>query len=108
MSTTIEPLLNKLSGTQELPGIKKRKTEALLQFSQTIPARDSSDQTTFRDIFEHLEHRMIYETEEPLFEMAIEKAKECYRGRVPAAMFTAAMKKAPFYYIPKGTRVIRK
>lgn len=96
------------SATRGVQGIKKRRAQAFLQFSQIIPTRDSSDQTTFRDIFEHIEHRMIYDTEEPLFDMAIEKAKECYRGRVPAAMFTAAMKKAPFYYIPKGTRVIRK
>jgi len=95
------------SAARGVPGIKKRGAQAFLQFSQIIPARDSSDQTTFRDIFEHLEHRMIYQTEEPLFDMVIEKAKECHRGRVPAAMFTAAMKKAPFYYIPKGTRIIR-
>lgn len=89
-------------------GIKKRKAEAIFQLSRIIPARGSSDRTTFRDIFDQLEQRMIYETDEPLFKMAMKKAREsCLVGRVPAAVFTEAMKKKPFCYVPKGTSTIR-
>jgi len=89
-------------------GIKKRRIAAIIQLDKIIPTRSSSDQTTFRDIFDQLEERMKYETDEPLFEKAIEKAREsCLIGRVPAAVFTAAMEKPPFCYVPVRKSTIR-
>lgn len=88
--------------------IKKRRAQAFLELCEIITPRGSSDRTTFRDIFDQLEKRMIYETEEPLFDRALEKAKEsCLVGRVPAAIFVAAMKKTPFCYVPEGKSLIR-
>ena len=89
-------------------GIKKRRAIAVLELSRIIPARNNSDQTTFRDIFDQLEERMVYDTNEPLFDKAIEKARGCRQvGRVPASIFVAAMKKSPFCYVPKGTSLIK-
>lgn len=88
--------------------IKKSRAQAFFQLCEIIRPRDSSDRTTFRDIFDQLEQRMMYDTEEPLFEKAIEKARECCLvGRVPAAMFTAAMEKSPFCYVPLRKPAIR-
>ena len=79
-----------------------------MELSRIIPARNNSDQTTFRDIFDQLEERMVYDTNEPLFDKAIEKARGCRQvGRVPASIFVAAMKKSPFCYVPKGTSLIK-
>jgi len=91
------------------PGIKKERAQAFFQLcNKIIHPRDSSDRTTFRDIFDQLEQRMIYETDEPLFDKALEKARECCLvGKVPAAMFTEAMKQSPFCYIPVRKSTIR-
>lgn len=89
-------------------GIKRRRAQAFLQLCEIIQPHSSSDRTTFRDIFDQLEERMIYQTDKPLFEKALEKAREsCLVGRVPAAVFTAAMEKSPFYYIPVRKSIIR-
>ena len=87
--------------------IKKRRAQAFIELCKILPKRSTSDNTTFRDIFDQLEKRMIYETDEPLFDKALEKAKECYHLRVPAAVFTEAMKKSPFCYIPVRRSIIR-
>jgi len=73
-----------------------------------LKPKTQSDSTTLQDIFEQLRYREMYETDEPLFEMALEKAKaSCRFGDRPIRMFVAAMKKVPFCYVPVRRTVIR-
>lgn len=96
------------SAPRGVPGIKKRRTEAFLQLCETIRPRNSSDRTTFRDIFDQLEQQMIYDTEEPLFEKALQKARQCCQvDGDPIKIFVATMKKSPFCYIPVRRSLIR-
>lgn len=88
--------------------IATAKQQFLLKMTGLIQWHNQSDRTTILDIAEQLEHRIVYETKDDLFSEAIEKARGCSRiGRNPLAMFVSAMKKSPFYYIPKGTSFIR-
>lgn len=88
--------------------IKKRRYRASVRLCEIIRPRNSSDRTTFRDIFDQLEQRMIYVTEEPLFGKALEKAEQCCQiDGDPIKIFVAAMKKSPFCYIPVRRGIIR-
>ncbi len=88
-------------------GVKKRRAQAALELSEIISSHNTSDATTFRDILDHLEFRMLNETDLLLFDLALVKAAECSRFRVPAAGFVAAMKQSPFFYNPKGASIVR-
>lgn len=80
----------------------------LLELTKIIRWHNQSDKTTLCNIADQLEYRFIYETTEDLFAEALKKAAGCAEiGRNPLAMFVTAMKKSPFYYIPKGTSFIR-
>ena len=87
--------------------IKRQRAKAALELSQIIKPRNNSDYTTLNDICNHLYNRMIAETDEPLFDLALDKARQCWRAQKPIAMFVAAMKKTPFFYNPRGISVIR-
>ena len=94
------------------PGREKEMEKArqifLLELTGIIIWHNQSDRTTLTDIAEQLAYRQTYETELPLFNEAIVKARGCARiGNNPLAMFVSAMKKSPFCYIPKGTSYIR-
>ena len=95
------------------PGGTEKETEAarqifLMELTGIIRWRNQSDRTTLGDIADQLSYRQTYETEEPLFNEAIVKARGCAEiGHNPLAMFVSAMKKSPFHYIPKGTSYIR-
>ncbi len=80
--------------------------KAALEFSQIIHLRNSSDITTINDIFSQLQQRLFVGSPYPLFELSLNTARQCWRGDNPIAMFVAAMKKPPFYYVPKKLSVI--
>jgi len=80
--------------------------KATLEFTQIIHPRNNSDLTTINDIFSQLKYRLISGSPYPLFELALNTARQCWRGDKPIAMFVAAMKKPPFYYVPKKLNVI--
>lgn len=95
-------------GGQRQKEIAAAKQLFLLELTELIHCRNSSDITTYRDIADQLEYKKLYETDLALFNEALAKARECSRiGQKPMAMFVAAMKKSPFNYIPKGTQIIR-
>jgi hypothetical protein len=87
--------------------IPQKKAVFLSELSSILHPQNGGDITTFQDLSKQLEARMIQETELDLFELAIEKARLCHRGRRPIGMFIAAMKEEPFNYVPRGTSVIR-
>ena len=62
--------------------------------------------TTINDIFFQLQQRLIAGSPYQLFELSLNTARQCWRGNKPIAMFVAAMKKPPFYYVPKKLNVI--
>ena len=80
--------------------------KATLELTQIIHPRNSSDMTTINDIFAQLKNRLISGSPYPLFELALNTARQCWRADKPIAMFVAAMKKPPFYYVPKKLHVI--
>lgn len=91
---------------QDIFDISRECKTAVLEFSQIIHLRNSSDITTINDIFSQLQQRMIAKSPYPLFELSLNTARQCWRGNNPIAMFVAAMKKPPFYYVPKKLSVI--
>jgi len=98
---------------QELRAIEEIKKDAakiILEICELkrMRPRNQGDYTTYNDIFVQLKTRVIYETEEPLFEMALKKAKACCRvGDNARAMFVEAMKKSPFCYVPVSRPIIK-
>jgi len=97
-------------GLRSVEDIKKESAKIVIQICELkgLRPKTQSDYTTYSDIFEQLRYRVIYETDEPLFEMALKKAKEsCRFGDNPRKMFVAAMKKKPFSYVPKSHCVVR-
>ena len=80
--------------------------KATLELTQIIHPRNSSDMTTINDIFAQLKNRLISGSPYPLFELALNTARQCWRADKPIAMFVAAMKKPPFHYVPKKLHVI--
>lgn len=80
--------------------------KAVLELTQIIHPRNNSDVTTINDIFSQLQQRLIAGSPYPLFELSLNTARQCWRGDKPIAMFVAAMKKPPFYYVPRKLNVI--
>lgn len=80
--------------------------KATLELTQIIHPRNNSDTTTINDIYAQLKQRVIAGCPYPLFEMSLNTARQCWRGNNPIAMFVAAMKKPPFYYVPKKLSVV--
>jgi hypothetical protein len=80
--------------------------KAALEFTQIINPRTNSDTTTISDIYAQLQQRLITGSPYPLFELSLNTARQCWRGNKPIAMFVAAMKKPPFYYVPRKLSVI--
>ena len=80
--------------------------KATLELTQIIHPRNNSDTTTIYDIYAQLKQRLISGCPYPLFEMSLNTARQCWRGNKPIAMFVAAMKKPPFYYVPKKLSVV--
>jgi len=71
-----------------------------------LSPRNKSDSTTISDIYSQLAQRLIGGSPYTLFESSLATARQCWRGDKPIAMFVAAMKKPPFYYVPKKLSVI--
>lgn len=97
-------------GLRSVEEIKKESAKIILQITELkgLRPKTQSDYTTYSDIFEQLRNRVIYDTDEPLFEKALKKAKECCRiGDNPIKMFVAAMKKVPFCYVPNRRCIVR-
>jgi len=80
--------------------------KAALDLSQIIHPHNSSDITTIQDIYTQLQNRMITGSPHNLFELSLNTARQCWRGDKPIAVFVAAMKKPPFYYVPKKLSII--
>ena len=78
---------------------------AVAQILKLSP-RNKSDSTTISDIYSQLAQRLIGGSPYTLFESSLATARQCWRGDKPIAMFVAAMKKPPFYYVPKNLSVI--
>ena len=86
----------------------KARQVFLMELSDIIVWRNQSDRTTLGDIAEQLTHRQIFDTDLPLFNEAIAKARGCAKvGKNPLAMFVAAMKQSPFNYVPRNRSFIR-
>jgi len=86
--------------------IRRNCKVAILELTQIIHPHNKSDMTTIGDIFTQLQNRMIAGSPHPLYEMAINTARQCWRGDKPIAVFVTAMKKPPFHYVPKRLSVI--
>jgi len=97
-----EPLTDK----ERLFEIHRECKKAVLELTQIIHPHNQSDITTFNDIYVQLQQRVISGCPYPLFELSLNTARQCWRGDKPIAMFVAAMKKAPFYYVPKKLSVV--
>lgn len=82
--------------------ISRACNKAALELARIIRPCNKSDVTTINDIFSQLQQRLISGCREPLFEMALNTAKQCLWADYPIAMFVAAMKKSPFCYVPKS------
>jgi len=80
--------------------------QATIELSQIIHPHSSSDITTISDIYEQLQHRLITGSPFPLLEFSLTTARQCWRAKKPIAMWITAMKKAPFYYVPKKLSVV--
>lgn len=93
------------SGQQRFEIIRECKI-AVLELTQIIHPRNSSDMTTINDIFSQLQQRLISGSPHRLFELSLNTARQCWRGDNPIAMFVAAMKKPPFYYVPRKLSVV--
>jgi len=88
--------------------ILRERHKAGLEVMQILKVnpRNNSDTTTISDIYAQLAQRLIGGSPYPLFELSLNTARQCWRGDNPIAMFVAAMKKPPFYYVPKKLSVI--
>jgi hypothetical protein len=88
-----------LTDNETIFELDRQRKKATLELSQIIRLRTNSDTTTILDIYTQLQQRMIagspYHT-----------ARQCWRADKPIAMFVAAMKKPPFYYVPKKLSVL--
>ena len=86
--------------------IRRDRKVATLELTQIIHPHNKSDVTTLTDIFIQLQNRMIDDCPHNLYELALNTARQCWRGDKPIAVFVAAMKKPPFHYVPKRMSVI--
>ena len=95
-----------LTAKDKLFEIRRECKKACLELSQIIRPRNNSDTTTISDIYSQLQQRLIAGSPYPLFELSLNTARQCWRADKPIAMFVAAMKKPPFYYVPKKLSVV--
>lgn len=95
-----------LSEKERLFKIRLECNQAIVELMQIIPPHNSSDTTTISDIYTQLQQRLIAGSPYPLFELSLNTARQCWRGNKPIAMFVTAMKKPPFYYVPKKLSVV--
>lgn len=88
--------------------IMRQRCQAVLEAVSIlkINPRNKSDSTTISDIYSQLAQRLVGGSPYTLFESSLATARQCWRGDKPIAMFVAAMKKPPFYYVPKKLSVI--
>ncbi len=88
--------------------IMRERCQTELETAQILKLnpRNKSDSTTIADIYSQLAQRLIVGSPYTLFESSLATARQCWRGDKPIAMFVAAMKKPPFYYVPKKLSVI--
>lgn len=89
--------------------IKEARQKALKQVLERLRIRaDSpSDMTTFRDIFDQIEHRIVAGglTIE-IFDRVVDEAKDAASYRFKnTARFVNAMKREPFGYVPERRKV---
>ncbi len=93
---------------QKIFNIMRERCQAELEAAQILKLnpRNKSDSTTISDIYAQLAQRLISGSPYTLFESSLATARQCWRGDKPIAMFVAAMKKPPFYYVPKKLSVI--
>lgn len=90
----------------EIFEIRRECKLAALELTQIIHPHNKSDITTIQDIYTQLQNRMIAGSPHKLFELSLNTARQCWRGDKPIAVFVTAMKKPPFYYVPKRLSVI--
>lgn len=95
-----------LLSKQERFDVIRERQKAILELMQIIHPRNNSDTTTINDIYSQLAHRIIAGCPHKLFELSLNTARQCWRGDKPIAVFVAAMKKPPFYYVPIRLSVI--
>lgn len=93
---------------QKIFNIMRERCQAELEAAQILKLnpRNKSDSTTVSDIYAQLAQRLISGIPYTLFESSLATARQCWRGDKPIAIFVAAMKKPPFYYVPKRLSVI--
>ena len=93
---------------QKIFEIMRERCQAELDASQILKLspRNKSDSTTISDIYSQLAQLLVGGSPYTLFESSLATARQCWRGDKPIAMFVAAMKKPPFYYVPKKLSVI--
>ena len=93
---------------QKIFEIMRERCHAELKAVQILKLnpRNKSDSTTISDIYSQLAQLLIGGSPYTLFESSLATARQCWRGDKPVAMFVAAMKKPPFYYVPKKLSVI--
>jgi len=93
---------------QKIFDIMRERCQAELKAAQILKLnpRNKSDSTTISDIYSQLAQRLIGGSPYTLFESSLATASQCWRGDKPIAIFVAAMKKPPFYYVPKKLSVI--
>ncbi len=93
---------------QKIFDIMRQRCQAELEAVQILKLnpRNKSDSTTISDIYSQLAQRLVGGSPYTLFESSIATARQCWRGDKPIAIFVAAMKKPPFYYVPKKLSVI--
>lgn len=108
ISASVSDTVPRADGGRDRSELSRQKNIYLGRLQMIIEPKSKSDNTTFRQIADHLEFRMLTQTEIDLFELSLGKARESVKiGRVPAAVFVAAMEKSPFNYRPQGNCVIR-
>ena len=93
---------------QKIFEIMRQRGLVELQVAQILKLnpRNKSDSTTISDIYSQLAQRLIGGSPYTLFESSLATARQCWRGDKAIAIFVAAMKKPPFYYVPKKLSVI--
>jgi len=91
---------------EKMAEIIREVREATIELSQIIRPHNSSDITTISDIYEQLQHLLVSGSPYPLLEFSLTTARQCWRAKKPIAMWVAAMKKPPFYYVPKKLSVV--
>ena len=89
--------------------IKEARCNALKQVLERLRIRpdNPSDITTFRDIFDQIEHRIVIgELTTEIYDRVIDEAKDAagYRFK-KTARFVNAMKREPFGYVPEHRKV---